>query len=176
MPRRTLKTFSPSSRLGIIKVLSCDGICDTLLGMKEPRDRKAKGGQGMKWCRHSKRLAIYARDGFACVWCGAGVEQDGVRLTLDHCTPHSTPGSTNAADNLVCACLRCNSSRGKRPLAEFARAAALFLNHGVTPEDILGHIRRCRARKLDLPWAREILSRRSSFSAALLEASEKITR
>ena len=143
--------------------------------MKKPRDRKAKGGQGMNWIRPAKRLAIYARDGFSCGWCGAAVEQDGVRLTLDHIITH-VDGGTNEASNLVTCCHRCNSSRGRRSIQSFAVAVAAYVNHGVTPEDILSHIRRCRARKLDLPWAREIISRRSSFSAALLEASEKITR
>lgn len=34
-----------------------------------------KRTQGMNWIRKDKRLAIYMRDGMACVYCG---------LTLDH--------------------------------------------------------------------------------------------
>lgn len=43
--------------------------------------RKWHGG---KWIRVERRLGIYLRDGLACVWCGASVEQDGVQLSLDH--------------------------------------------------------------------------------------------
>lgn len=74
--------------------------------------------QGMNWCRPSTRLAIYLRDGLACVWCGAGVEE-GARLTLDHLKPHSKGGS-NAPSNLLTACKRCNDSRGARSAAKFA--------------------------------------------------------
>ena len=58
------------------------------------RNRHAKGGQGMNWLRPEKRLAIYLRDGLACCYCGSGVE-DGVKLTLDHLTPHSQGGTND---------------------------------------------------------------------------------
>jgi 5-methylcytosine-specific restriction endonuclease McrA len=74
---------------------------------------RARGDwQGMNWIRQEKRLAIYLRDGCACVWCGAKVEE-GAQLTLDHVRCHSAGGS-NAASNLVTACKRCNDSRGAR--------------------------------------------------------------
>lgn len=38
-------------------------------------------GQGSKWIRRAKRLAIYERDWFRCVYCG---EADASKLTLDH--------------------------------------------------------------------------------------------
>ena len=31
---------------------------------------------GSKWIRPEKRMAIYLRDGLACVYCGEGVEHD----------------------------------------------------------------------------------------------------
>ena len=58
-------------------------------------------GQGSKWIRPVKRLAIYARDGFACVFCGATMEQ-GARLTLDHVVP-CLLGGDNKENNLVTA-------------------------------------------------------------------------
>ena len=48
--------------------------------------------QGMNWIKPAKRLALYLRDGLACAYCGDGIE-DGIRLTLDHLTPHSLGGS-----------------------------------------------------------------------------------
>jgi hypothetical protein len=119
----------------------------------------------MNWIRSKKRLAIYARDGFACCWCGARVE-DGVKLTLDHCVPYSKGGG-NHETNLVTSCLSCNSSRGKRSLRAFARSVASYLNHGIESVDILTHVRRCRARKLDMNEAQSLIERRGGFSEAV---------
>lgn len=130
------------------------------------RDRKANGGQGMRWIRHEKRLAIYLRDGMACAWCGAGVEEDGVRLTLDHLRPYAKGGS-HEATNLVTCCGTCNSSRGTRSVPAFARAVAQYVNHGATPEAILRHVERCRRRVLDVPAAKALIASRGSFAAAL---------
>ena len=72
--------------------------------------KRTENWQGMKWIRNEKRLAIYLRDGLACVYCAESVE-DGATLTLDHLKTHFRGGS-NEAGNLVTACKRCNSSRG----------------------------------------------------------------
>ena len=132
---------------------------------KNSNTNPKKRTQGMNWIRPVKRLAIYARDGFACCWCGASVE-DGVKFTLDHCVPYSKGGSNNGT-NLVTSCLRCNSSRGKRSLSGFARSVASYLNHGIQSADIMCHIRRCRARKLDMAEAKSLIERRGGFSQAL---------
>jgi len=67
-------------------------------------------GQGSKWIRKDKRLAIYLRDGLACAYCGAAAEQ-GRPLTLDHLLPCSKGGG-NHEGNLVTCCGTCNSRRG----------------------------------------------------------------
>lgn len=64
---------------------------------------------GSKWIRPEKRLALYARDGFACVYCGATAES-GASLSLDHVKPRELGGG-HAASNLVTSCVRCNSAR-----------------------------------------------------------------
>jgi len=123
--------------------------------------------QGQKWIRNERRLAIYLRDGMACVYCGQGIEE-GIRLTLDHLTPHSTsdtPDNTN--ENLVTACVSCNSSRGNRPLADFCAAVAGYLNHGITGSEILAHITATVARAVDMTEAKSIIARRGGFSLAL---------
>lgn len=102
--------------------------------------------QGMNWIRQDKRLAIYLRDGCACVWCGATVES-GAKLTLDHIVVHSKTAD-NSETNLVTACHRCNTSRGVRSAGKFAVAIAAYLNHGITAEQILKHVRNCAARSL----------------------------
>ena len=129
------------------------------------RDRHAKGGQGMRWIRHEKRLALYIRDGLACAYCGVGVE-DEARLTLDHLLPHSHDGN-NDATNLVTCCHRCNSSRGDRNWCEFAGAVAHYLNHGVTAEQIITHIETTVQRPLEIKAAKELIARRGGFTAAM---------
>jgi len=116
--------------------------------------KAAKRTQGMNWCRPSTRLAIYLRDGLACVYCGATIE-DGERLTLDHIRPYSQ-GGDNGVKNLVTCCHRCNSSRGARTL-----------DHGVTAEAILAHVAACRRRTLPRDEARQLLARRGTVHAAI---------
>jgi hypothetical protein len=119
----------------------------------------------MNWCRPATRLAIYLRDGLACAYCGATVEE-GAKLTLDHVTPHSK-GGTNVVTNLVTCCHRCNSARGNRSVRVFAAAVAEYLDHGVTAVEIERHVRACARRALPRAEAREMLSRRSTVAAAV---------
>lgn len=128
--------------------------------------KPARRTQGSKWCPKVKRLALYTRDGMACVYCGRGVEDDGVTLTLDHVVCYSDGGS-NEPTNLLTACMICNRNRGTRTIREFVEAVAQYLNHGVTAEDILRHIADCLARPLDRKAARELINRRGSWAAAL---------
>jgi hypothetical protein len=121
----------------------------------------------MNWIRQEKRLAIYLRDGLACAYCGDSVE-NGAKLSLDHLTPHSKGGS-NHESNLVTCCTRCNSSRADRPVATFAAAVASYINHGVTAEEIVRHVRNCAARKLTShrAEAKEMIARRGSAARVL---------
>ena len=119
----------------------------------------------MNWIRPEKRLAIYLRDGLACCYCGESIE-DGAKLTLDHIVPYSRGGG-NEAQNLVTCCHRCNSARGNRPWRKFAAKVADYLDHGVQAADIVRHINATRRRKLDVAAAKELISRRGSFVAAV---------
>lgn len=130
----------------------------------KPADRKEKN-QGMNWIRQEKRLAIYLRDGLSCAYCGFSVE-DGAQLTLDHLTPYSHGGS-NKPENLVTCCARCNSSRGNRPVEEFAASVAGYINHGITTKDILDHIAACTARHIDVATAKTMIDRRGSCANAV---------
>jgi hypothetical protein len=121
--------------------------------------------QGQNWVRPSTRLAIYLRDGLACAYCGAGVE-DGAKLTLDHLKPHSK-GGTNAPENLVTCCHKCNCSRGDRSVAVFARAVASYVNHGVKAEQIIAHVRATARRALPRAEARALLARRGTVAAVV---------
>lgn len=118
----------------------------------------------MNWITPKKRLAIYLRDGLACAYCCASIE-DGAKLTLDHLKPHSK-GGTNEASNLITCCHKCNSSRGNRPYRAFAATVAAYLNHGTTAAQIIAHIGRATRRVLDVQAAAELIARRGGFVAA----------
>jgi len=72
-----------------------------------------KRGHPSGWIRHSKRLRIYARDEFRCVYCNRQYPRS--QLTLDHVMARSN-GGHNAPSNLVTACRSCNSSKQDRTL------------------------------------------------------------
>ncbi len=134
--------------------------------MATDRHSKSNGqGQGQKWIRNERRVALYIRDGLACVYCASTIE-DGARLTLDHLVAHSH-GGDNKSENLVTACLKCNSARGNRDWREFAAKVADYLNHGITAQDIISHIETTIQRPVDVQQAKEIIARRGGFTAAL---------
>lgn len=62
------------------------------------------------------RIKVYERDGYKCRYCGKQLTR--FTCTLDHVTPVAERG-TNSFDNLVTACLECNSRKHKRPLGDF---------------------------------------------------------
>jgi 5-methylcytosine-specific restriction endonuclease McrA len=133
-----------------------------------PSTARARGDwQGMNWIRQEKRLAIYLRDGCACVWCGSTVEQ-GVQLTLDHVVPVSK-GGDNDEKNLVTACKRCNDSRGNRGAVEFSRVVAAYLDNGVLAKRIAQHVMSCMYRELApyLVEAKALVARRGTAFAVL---------
>ena len=122
---------------------------------------------GMNWIRQEKRLAIYLRDGMACVYCSAGVES-GAALQLDHVLAVEQNGS-NDETNLVTCCDRCNMAKGNRHVAEFIRATAAYLNHGVSAIQIHKHVIDCCARPLLtlLDEAKALIVKRGSAAKVL---------
>lgn len=84
-------------------------------GRKRWNSRPGRSGH---FVTRAVRFAIYARDGFDCVYCRMvfPIRYDGKGLTLDHVKPR-WQGGTHTPDNLVTACERCNfSAQGKRQL------------------------------------------------------------
>jgi 5-methylcytosine-specific restriction endonuclease McrA len=65
--------------------------------------------------RRISRRALFARDGWKCVYCGTGSG----RLTLDHVIPRSR-GGDSVWENVVTACAPCNLRKGDRLLEEAA--------------------------------------------------------
>ena len=129
--------------------------------------RSAGNWQGMNWLRPVKRIAIYLRDGVRCAWCDAPLEA-GTIFTLDHLKPHAKGGS-NHESNLVTCCKHCNDSRGKRGQSAFAYAVATYVNHGLTREDILGHIAITSRRSLKpfVVQAKALFARHGNFTAVM---------
>jgi 5-methylcytosine-specific restriction endonuclease McrA len=63
--------------------------------------------------RKISRRALFARDGWRCVYCGSSSG----RLTLDHVVPRSR-GGDSVWENVVTSCAPCNHKKGNRLLAE----------------------------------------------------------
>jgi 5-methylcytosine-specific restriction endonuclease McrA len=63
--------------------------------------------------RKISRRALFARDGWRCVYCGT----TGGRLTLDHVVPRSR-GGDSVWENVVTSCAPCNLRKGNRTLEE----------------------------------------------------------
>jgi len=65
--------------------------------------------------RRISRRALFARDGWKCVYCGTIA----ARLTLDHVIPRSK-GGASVWENVVTACAPCNLRKGDRLLGDVA--------------------------------------------------------
>jgi hypothetical protein len=120
---------------------------------------------GMNWIRQEKRLAIYLRDGCACIYCGSSIEE-GAQLTLDHIVPRSENGG-NSEKNLITSCRKCNDSRSNRDIGAFAAKVAGYVNSGLAGEDIVGGIFATVSKPLDMAEAKKLIARRGSAAKAI---------
>lgn len=85
--------------------------------MKKVRTSTANGNNGSKWITPKRRLALYLRDRFTCIYCLRDLHDADPRdITLDHIIPGH---SDHSSKNLICACRSCNSARGDKPLSRF---------------------------------------------------------
>jgi 5-methylcytosine-specific restriction endonuclease McrA len=66
--------------------------------------------------RKISRRALFARDGWRCVYCGSSTH-----LTLDHVVPRSR-GGESVWENVVTSCAPCNLRKGNRLLHEVQMA------------------------------------------------------
>lgn len=106
------------------------------------------------WISRITRLAIYARDGMCCVWCGKGVE-DGIILSLDHIIPQCQDGP-DTPDNLVTACRTCNQIRGCRNITKFAKSVASYRGD-IKYTDLVCYIRKQVSLSLPMDRAKVLL-------------------
>lgn len=93
---------------------------------------------GYSWIRRNRRRAIYARDGYRCVYCGAPEP-----LSLDHVRPVAR-GGTNDSSNLVTACSPCNSARKDLRISAWVAALA---ERGHDPIAIVRRLRYARTKR-----------------------------
>ena len=83
-----------------------------------------RAGNSSQWKKIRKR--IIARDQGICAYCG--VEN---ATTVDHVVPVARGGDDNE-NNLVCACVSCNTSKGKKmPSGFFEPVSTTMLYHGL---------------------------------------------
>jgi hypothetical protein len=90
-----------------------------------------KGRQGAaqpqgQWITKARRLSIYLRDNFTCLYCGTFLHQaKPSEITLDHLQPRSK-GGTDQPSNLITACKSCNCSRGSKRWRLYASKEAVI--------------------------------------------------
>lgn len=118
-----------------------------------------KRNQGSKWIRPERRLAIYHRDGFCCAYCGGGAEQ-GVLLTLDHVVACELGGG-NESENLVTACLSCNSSKQDLTTREWFAA---LRDRGIDTAKVGPRIRRLTAKPINKAAGKALAAARKTTS------------
>jgi hypothetical protein len=111
--------------------------------------------KGMDWVRLPKRMALYFRDSFDCVWCRGvfPICTKGYGLTLDHVDP--TKGNT--PDNLVTCCGSCNSSKKDLSPTDWYRT---LTERGYNVRRIKERVTRLTSKKLNLDAGRWLASLR----------------
>lgn len=78
-----------------------------------------------QWITRERRLAIYIRDNFQCLYCGTDLRGAApADVTLDHVICRADGGG-NESINLVTACRSCNSARGAKTVTDYAPGGAL---------------------------------------------------
>lgn len=76
---------------------------------------------GSNWLRRDKRLAIYMRDDWRCIYCQKSLKRCRPKYrTLDHVVP-TLLGGSNHESNLVTCCKSCNDRKQNRGIAEFCQ-------------------------------------------------------
>jgi 5-methylcytosine-specific restriction endonuclease McrA len=68
-----------------------------------------------QWIRTTTRQKIYQRDGLKCQYCGSND-----CLSLDHVNPRAN-GVDNRANNLITACISCNSRKKDTSIFDFVQ-------------------------------------------------------
>lgn len=109
------------------------------------------GWYGSKWIRRERRLAIYLRDSFRCIYCDRELHHSRpADITLDHIDPVTPFGGDNSNTNLVTACRDCNNDKRDMPIELYAADRPALLER----------IERQRNAPINLALAKAIVGRR----------------
>lgn len=125
--------------------------------MSVGKERQGQCQPRGRWIRPEKRLAIYLRDGFACLYCGSDLRGSVASdVTLDHLLPRSA-GGTNDPTNLITACRTCNCTRGNKPWVDTCSGGA---------RDRIEQLRRA---PLNMDLARALMADRAGYDSIEME-------
>mgnify|MGYP001580416909 CR=1 FL=1 len=81
---------------------------------------------GSNWIRREKRLAIYIRDNWRCVYCDKDLQnvRSAKNRQLDHVNPVHNGKPDNSSTNLVTCCEACNQRKNGKNLWSFVKDVA----------------------------------------------------
>lgn len=128
--------------------------------------------KGSKWIRRDKRLAIYLRDQYRCVYCNRNLATVTAKLrTLDHIVP-VTRGGDNSETNLVTACKRCNDSKGNKTAWEFIHRNTQPGKPNDRAIKIADHLRGLIATPINRTLAKAIINGTLDLSDVLKEQTQ----
>ena len=88
------------------------------MGREDSAAASRHSGHSTTHSAPTRRDAVFARDGYRCVYCGTVRPPE--ELTVDHVQAR-VRGGDQSAGNLVTACSACNTLKGHRRLADFLR-------------------------------------------------------
>jgi len=111
MKRKSVTDFTPASckrcGVGFVKKVQqqvfCSKECNRAYSFENREFEKINN------------FTIFKRDNFKCVYCGLSSIEDKVKLTIDHIIPVDK-GGLSIVQNLITACMGCNSAKGHRLL------------------------------------------------------------
>lgn len=112
MVQAMLGVESDPAPMPVMPVAVYDESAERRRAAERERARARRAEYPDNW--YALRARIFARDGYACTYCGQ-VSED---LHCDHIVPFSRGGATTE-ENLTTACASCNSSKGARLISEW---------------------------------------------------------
>ena len=138
--------------------------------------------QGAKWIRRTRRLALYIRDGFRCVYCQTDLlDAHPKSITLDHVDGTLVFGlAIHTNDNLVTCCQPCNKSKHDNDVTAWADARTLTRVRQQTTLPVVGLllisvglVRNARATKQRSAWVAAV--KKAQAYCALVRFSQPAT-
>lgn len=123
-------------------------------------NKSTPAAAGGSWIRPEKRIALYARDGFCCQFCGNGIV-DGARLSVDHVNA-SERGGKNDDGNLLTVCLSCNSAKQDLSMRGWL---AYCRKRGMNVEGIAARVAKTTAKPIDRALGKALLAEHGGVNA-----------